>query len=115
MRPLVLALLLASAVASTALADRDRDHDRARAAVRAGQIVPLAEILAVVERDFPGEVIEVELESERLRGRRVWIYEIKLLGVRGNVLELEYDARTKRLLRVKGRRIDGGRKRGRRR
>lgn len=99
MRYLILALVLA---ATPALA-RDGDHDRARSAVRSGEALPLRVMLDRVAADFPGELIETELEEEHGR----LIYEFKLVTPEGNVVELEYDARDGRLLRAKGK---GGRR-----
>lgn len=83
-----------------ALADRDRDHDQARAAVQAGQVLPLKTLLERIERDHPGQVLEVELEQERER----WLYEIKLLQPDGKLLKLELDAATAQVLRREERR-----------
>jgi uncharacterized membrane protein YkoI len=80
-----------------ALADDEHDHERARAAREAGRVLPLATILARVQRTFPGEVLEVELEDEGREGRLV--YEIKLLQPGGRLVELLYDAATGELLR----------------
>jgi hypothetical protein len=73
-------------------------QERARAALGAGQIRPLAEILAEVERRYLGRVIETDLEREHGR----WIYEFTLLPPTGRVFELEIDAATGALLRSKG-------------
>lgn len=78
--------------------DDDDDHDRARAALRAGDIRPLSEILDAAAREYPGQVLEVELEHEH----GAWIYEMKVLAKDGAVLKLEYDARTATLLRARG-------------
>jgi hypothetical protein len=42
-----------------------RSHDRARQAVEAGEILPLRTVLERVERDYPGQVLDVELEREQ--------------------------------------------------
>ncbi|PWS35885.1 hypothetical protein DFH01_20165 [Falsiroseomonas bella] len=81
-----------------ARADDRRDHERARAALAAGEIRPLAELLAEVERRYVGRVIETELEREDGR----WIYEFKLLPSSGRVVELRLDAATGALLRSRG-------------
>lgn len=73
----------------------DRDHDQARAAVQAGKVLPLKTLLERIERDHPGQVLEVELEQERER----WLYEIKLLQPDGRLLKLELDAATAQVLR----------------
>ena len=76
----------------------DGDHDRARAAVEAGRTRPLAEILETVHRDYPGEVIDVELEDDYHSGRVsnnvIVIYEIKVRTPDGRILKLCYDAQT---------------------
>ncbi len=78
-----LALLLAAAPAHA-----DSDQDRARAAVQAGQVLPLKTVLERLERDHPGQVLEVELEREDGR----WVYEVKLLQAGGRLVKLELDA-----------------------
>lgn len=89
------ALLLAAPVAH---ADDRRDHERARAALAAGEIRPLAELLAEVERRYVGTVIETELDRDDGR----WVYEFKLLPPSGRVFEIEIDARTGALIRSQG-------------
>ncbi|MBP7064196.1 PepSY domain-containing protein [Ferrovibrio sp.] len=85
----------------------DKDAERARAALQAGQILPLGRILEAVQRDFNGEVIEVELDRERGN----WVYEIKLLAPHGAVLKLDYDAANATLLRSRGHNADAARRR----
>ena len=75
------------------------DHERARRALEAGEVMPLRAVLEQVERDYPGEVVEVELERED----GGWVYEIKLLRKGGDLLELELDARDGSLQRIRGR------------
>jgi uncharacterized membrane protein YkoI len=99
--------LLAVALLTVAAPAAAETHDRAREALRAGEIRPLAEILAAATRDFAGEVVEVELERER----DLWVYELKLLTPQGSVLKLEYDARAATLLRARGRDADAARRR----
>lgn len=76
-----------------------RDHDRARAALKAGEVLPLQEVLDKVQRSHPGEVLEVELEREDGR----WVYELKLLQGGGRLLRLEVDASTAAVLSIKRR------------
>lgn len=85
-----LALLLAAAAAHA-----DSDQDRARAAVQAGQVLPLKTVLERLEREHPGQVLEVELEREDGR----WVYEVKLLQAGGRLVKLELDAGSGALLR----------------
>lgn len=87
--------------ASAALADDDQD--RARAAMLRGDVAPLSQALDVVDENFKGKVIEVELEEEEIKGRgEILIYEIKMLTPNGRVLELELDAKTLEILTVEG-------------
>jgi uncharacterized membrane protein YkoI len=72
----------------------DHDHDRARAALERGEVLPLAEILASVTAQVPGDVVEVELEREH----GAWVYELKVIAPNGRVLEVLVDAAAGRLL-----------------
>lgn len=97
-RKTVAAAMVSMTVVLPVQAGDSRDHDRARHALEAGEIMPLKAILDRVERDTPGQVIEVELEREAGR----WIYEVKLLAAGGSIVELEIDARDGAVLRRKG-------------
>ena len=72
----------------------DSDHDRARAAVQAGQALPLPVLLERLQRRYPGQVMEIELDRDDGR----WIYEVKLLQA-GQLLRLDVDAATGEVLR----------------
>ncbi len=101
------ACLLWAAVVATpnALASSKSDHDRARQAVQAGQVLPLPAVLERLQREVPGQVLEVELEQERDRDRDRdrWIYEIKLLTPAGQLTKVKLDARTAEVLRIQSR------------
>lgn len=106
----VCATLAFGAFAATnhAQADED-DQDRARRAMLMGEVEPLAKLLSRVEETYQGDIIEVELEEEDDEGgmydgewRTLLLYEIKLLTPQGNLVKLEYDARTLDLLSVDG-------------
>jgi len=84
-----------------------QDHDRARRALEAGEILPLRTVLERVERDYPGQIMEVELEQ---KGDR-WVYEIKVLRTGGALIKLKFDGRDGRLLDGGGRSEHGGRRR----
>lgn len=75
-------------------ADADHDHDRARQALEAGEILPLGTILTRLEREHPGQVLDVELEHEKQDGVSRWVYEVKLLRKGGALVKLAVDART---------------------
>lgn len=101
--PVLSAVTIAAALAlSMAVPTRadDDDHDRARAAVQAGEVVPLGDVLAQAEADFVGDMVEAELENDHGR----WVYELKLITPGGTLLELLYDAADKELLRARGHR-----------
>ena len=85
----VILLALAMLCAGASFAADDPDHDRARQAVEAGDVLPLRTILERVERDYPGQVIEVELEREKGE----WVYEVKLLRKGGTLIKLKVLAR----------------------
>ena len=93
----LLVALALSGLAPIALADGQRDHDRARAALRAGEVLPLTTILERVAKEQPGQVLEVELE--RNQGR--WIYELKLIQNSGALVKLKVDARDGSVLKRK--------------
>ncbi len=96
-RTLLGAMLVASLGLGAVWADDD--HEKARRALEAGEVMSLRTVLDQVERDYPGQVIEVELDREDGR----WVYEIKLIRAGGGVLELELDARDGTVLKLKGR------------
>jgi uncharacterized membrane protein YkoI len=87
---LAVALLSLAAVAGGARADDDRDHDVARHAVERGEIRPLAEILRTVRDKLPGEIAGVKIER---RGGRL-VYEFRIVGAQGRLLEVHVDAAT---------------------
>ncbi len=98
----VLHALLAAGLATliglpVATAGDQRDHERARAAVQAGEVLPLQTLLERLRRTHPGQVLELELEREDGR----WIYEVKLLQADGQLLKLELDAATGQVLAAK--------------
>jgi uncharacterized membrane protein YkoI len=88
---------------ATAWARGGDDHERARQAVQAGQVLPLRTVLERLEREHPGQVLEVELERDGAQ----WVYEIKLLQPDGRLLKLLLDARTADVLRSKSRDHNG--------
>ena len=94
-----LALLDGSGVAH---ADQE-DHERARKALEAGEVLPLKTILERVERAYPGQVMDVELEREHRGTGGRWIYEIKVLRTSGTLVKLKVDARDGTVLGSKSR------------
>lgn len=94
---LAVALLAALLAAPDARAGDSRDHERARAAVQAGEVLPLPVLMERLQRTHPGQVLELELEREDGR----WVYEIKLLQAGGQLLKLEVDAATGQVLQAR--------------
>ncbi len=92
------AVALVFSAALPAQAGRKGDHDEARAAVQAGEVLPLPTLLERLQRTHPGKVLELELERDRKAGR--WIYEVKLLQADGRLLKLELDAATAQVLKA---------------
>ncbi|MGE0279542.1 MAG: PepSY domain-containing protein [Rhizobiaceae bacterium] len=84
----VLALLLAA----PALADDD--HDRAREALARGEILPLSRILAVVEQEVGGRIIEIDLDRDDGR----YVYEVEAVSRDGRLVELSIGAATGTIL-----------------
>lgn len=74
---------------------RDHDQDRARAALERGEALPLAEVLARVRPELGGEVVGVDFDRDDGR----WIYEFKVIGPAGRLVEVHVDAATARVLR----------------
>ncbi|MBL8395834.1 MAG: PepSY domain-containing protein [Candidatus Accumulibacter sp.] len=91
-----LCILLLTFGSGAGMADSERDHDRARQALEAGEVLPLRTILERVERQHPGQVIDVELEREHedKGSPERWVYKIKLLRSGGALAKLKVDART---------------------
>ena len=72
------------------------DYQEARALSEQGKILPLQDILRRVEKEYPGQVIETELERESGR----YIYELEIVTEQGKVTEIEVDAGTGETLKV---------------
>ena len=71
---------------------------RARDAVKRGEIRSLEEVTSVVQRRYPGRLLDVQLHDNR--GRPV--YQLKMLTRDGRVLNVAVDARTAQILGVAG-------------
>jgi len=96
-----LAVALLSACVLTlgsGLARADSDQDRARQALQAGEVLPLATILARVEREYAGKVLDVELDRDKDDGVARWVYKVKVLTPDGTRLKLQMDAKSGNLI-----------------
>ena len=85
---LLIRMMLVMLSMGVSYAADNHDHERARQAVEAGDVLPLRTILDRVEREYPGQVMEVELD----RDHGVWVYEIKLLRKGGALMKLKIHA-----------------------
>jgi uncharacterized membrane protein YkoI len=94
-------VLLAFLITQPHLAYADSDQDRARKAVEQGEVMPLQHILQKMAKDYPGQVLEVELE----RKKNTWVYEIKQLSASGVLTKLEVDAKTGAVIKQKSKNI----------
>lgn len=108
MRAIVLALAVILAAVGVAGAQTS-DQERARAAMEAGEIMPLHDILAKVEKQFSGRVLDAKL-TDLAAGLHGWIYAITFLTPQDNVLVLKVDAGTGVILQVEGHGIEEARK-----
>lgn len=97
--PPLIGLALLAALVVPAVGDDRRDHELAREELAAGRILPLRTVLDRIRSDFPGEVLEVELDDEDGR----WVYEIKILNANGGISKLLVDARDASLIHVRNR------------
>lgn len=76
--------------------DDGLDAGAARAAMLRGEILPLEQILGIVRKAFPGEVIEIELELDD----GALTYEFDILSPDGRLFEVDVEAATGRILEV---------------
>lgn len=100
MKPPVLLFALSVAllpVSAGGQGTQPSDFEIAAEAVRRGEILSLAQILALVEQEQRGDVIEVELEVENGE----LIYEVELITPDGRLMELALNARTGAVLSFK--------------
>lgn len=90
---LFLALLLAPQVACGQgspgpAAGPGPDVELARDLVERGEILPLAQVLARLQEQHPGKVIEVELEYSN----GILVYEVDLVTTDGRLIEVDMNA-----------------------
>ena len=92
--PLTLGLLLPLAVgcAPRPPVAPDAEANAMRAAIQAGQVIPIATAIARAEARHGGMAVEAELEQRDPGGR--WVWEITLLRPAGPMQEVLLDART---------------------
>ncbi len=87
------------------------EQDRARRAFEAGEVVGLAEVRARIRTTFEGRMLDFQLDERRANRRISWVYTVKVLTPRGNVIMIQLNAKTMEVLNVKGRGAKAARKR----
>ncbi len=102
--PVMAALVLLAALIAPAplLASSGPEDHRPTTSEDRAKTVPLYEIIKKIKRDFGGKLLEVELENERIGGMFILVYDAKILMPEGDVLKLYFDAKTTKLLKMKG-------------
>ncbi|MGE0666422.1 MAG: PepSY domain-containing protein [Sphingomonadales bacterium] len=90
------AMLLAGAGNAAAFSDQDDARD----AYQRGEIMSLEDIRRNVQRDFNGQIIRTKLRSENAD----YVYNFRLLSPDGNMMSIDVDAKTSRVIDVKGKR-----------
>jgi uncharacterized membrane protein YkoI len=78
---------------------RERNHhrpDQLREAVERGDIKPLTDILRIVQPNLPGQIVGVEAEYKA----GGWIYEFRVLDVKGQIFEAHVDAATANIIKI---------------
>lgn len=99
MPPRYLAALFLAATLSAAHADENTvSPARARAALAAGLIKPLPELLTTIETLYSGQVIEAEL----LEDHGHWAYEFEILPTDGRLYLVVLDADSGTVIRTRG-------------
>src|SRR5690349_11565073 len=77
------------------------EQESARDAYQRGEIMSLEDIRRNVQRDFNGQIIGTQLKSSN---NTDYIYKFRMLSPDGNMMTIDVDAKTSRVIDVKGRR-----------
>ena len=91
------------AVLPSGSAYADSQQDRARDAYRSGEIMSLSDIRRNVHQDLNGEIIGTQFRAIN-GGDRPYIYKFKVLSPEGNLTTIDVDARTSKVIKVRGKR-----------
>ncbi len=79
---------IALAWSAAARADDDNDHDRAHDLYEQGEIHALTEILEIVRKSAPGEIVAIDLVS--VSGK--WVYQFQVVSSDGRRTMVDVDA-----------------------
>jgi uncharacterized membrane protein YkoI len=94
--PLVSVMMLGVALALSAARAGSDDHDAVREAVEHGQVRPLEEILGRVRGKLAGDIVGVKIDHKER-----WLYEIRVLNADGRLFEVQVDAQSGEIERIK--------------
>lgn len=75
------------------------DHEKAIEAVQNGEILPLDQILQSIKKKFEGRVLAINLNDNE-QGLFGWVYDIRMIDRKNNVINLRIDAGTSTVLMV---------------
>lgn len=70
------------------------DADIAREAVGRGEFMSLEQILVIISRDHPGQILGIELEHDD----GFWEYEVEIVTPQGRLIEIKLDPANGRIL-----------------
>ncbi len=87
-------ILLMMALVISGLSLAEEGYEEARRLTESGAILPLEEIIPLIQAKQPGRILELELERER----GLYLYEIEILDGRGAVWEIKVDAASGKIL-----------------
>ncbi|MBI1180701.1 MAG: hypothetical protein GC201_09095 [Alphaproteobacteria bacterium] len=76
------------------------EQDSARDAFQRGEIMSLADIRRNVQRNFNGQIIGTQFRSSN----EDYVYKFRVLSPNGNMMTIDVDAKTAKVIDVKGQR-----------
>ena len=94
--PLVSLMMLAVALTPLAASADVDDQDAVREAVQHGRIRPLEEILGRIRGKLTGDIVGVKIDRKER-----WLYEIRVLNTDGRLFEVDVDAQSGEIERIK--------------
>ena len=94
--------LFSCRVFATPTSDIDEHHDNVMDAVAQGLIQPFSALQHKVHQQLLARIIRVELD----KNDDEWTYELKLIDGNNNIIKVEYEARTLKMIEIKGRHLE---------
>ncbi len=104
-------LAVALTVLAQPLAAASDEQDSALRAFQSGEVAGLPRILSRARAAYAGRVLAIELvRGQAGNGAGPWVYMVKMLTPRGNVIMLYLNAKTAAIQSVRGRGVGAARK-----